>query len=348
VGWLSNLLTILDGSGQDQTPPVIRLAQLHEIEPAVRLILAPAGTPVDVPAARDFITFARERGIDFDTALYLAERGGKLLTAALPVVSPGRTMLILLPGGLSGKAVEIATRRLMPPVCELGRARDVHLAQALIDPQDATLARALEEAGFSRMAQLHYLQVTPPAGSPAPMLPAGLQWVRYSEQTHDLFGRTIVTSYQQSLDCPALSGLRDVEDIIAGHKASGAFDPNCWFLLQEGDRPIGVLLLNQTLRGDAIELTYLGLLPEARGRKLGELMLRQALAVAARLGHSRFCLAVDAQNLPALKLYYRHGMQRVGTKLAMLKDLRKPAEQASEALSLTADFTGNSVSPPIT
>ena len=34
------------------------------------------------------------------------------------------------------------------------------------------------------------------------------------------------------------------------------------------------------------------------------------------------CLAVDARNTPALKLYYRHGMSRIGVKLALLKDLR--------------------------
>ena len=323
MGWLSNLLTLLDGSAQDAHPATIRRARAEEVEPAVRLILSPSGTAVDAEAVRDFITFGRQRGIDFEGSLMVAERGGKVVTAALPVVSPGRTMLILLPGGLSGRGVETATRDLLEPVCRWGREQDVHLAQALIDPQDSTLAKALEDGGFSRMADLHYLHVTPPADPTPPDLTPGLRWARYSERTHDLFARAIVDSYQQSLDCPALTGLRDVEDILAGHKGGGVFDPDCWFVLLEADEPLGVLLLNQTLRGDAIELTYLGLLPRARGRKLGELMMRQALAVAAAHGHSRFCLAVDAKNVPALKLYYRHGMQRVGTKLAMLRDLRR-------------------------
>jgi GNAT superfamily N-acetyltransferase len=343
VGWLSNLLTFLDGSA-DAHPPTIRQARPDEIEPAVRLILAPAGTPVDAAAAREFITSGRQRGIDFEGSLYLAERGGKIVTAGLPVVSPGRTMLILLPGGLSGKEAESATPRLVEPICELGRAQGVHLAQALIDPQDAMLAQALEGAGFGRMAQLHYLQMTPPAQSLLPALPGGIRWERYSAQTHELFGRTIVATYHQSLDCPALTGLRDIDDILAGHKGSGAFDPECWFVLLEGDKPLGVLLLNETLRGDAIELTYLGLLPEARGRGLGETMIDQALAVAARQGHSRFCLAVDSENLPALKLYYRHGMQRVATKLAMLRDLRTGSGEGHEA----GDFAGNSAHCPIT
>src|SRR5687767_15156685 len=125
-------------------------------------------------------------------------------------------MLILLPGSLSGKTIETATRLLLDPVCDYGHARGVHLAQALIDPGDTTLAHALEDAGFTRMANLHYLQVTPPATAAPPMLPAGLHWLRYSDEAHHQFGQTVIATYRHSLDCPALTGLRDVEDILAG------------------------------------------------------------------------------------------------------------------------------------
>jgi ribosomal protein S18 acetylase RimI-like enzyme len=326
VGWLSNLLGFADGVDSPERPATVRAARADEIEPAIRLILSPTGIPVDPAAARDFITFGRERGIDFEGSLHLAERGGKILTAALPVISPGRTMLILYPGGLTGKAIEAATRALLEPICAIGRRRGVHLAQTLIDPGDQTLLRAIEEGGaFSRMAELHYLQVSPRSHETLPELGAGMDWITYTNQAHGLFARTIIESYRDSLDCPSLNGLRDVEDVIAGHKASGLFDAGAWFVLREGQRPLGVLLLSETLRSDAMELTYLGLVPEARGRGMGEVMLRQALAVAAFRGHPRFCLAVDSRNVPALKLYYRHGMQRVGSKLAMLKDLRVQA-----------------------
>jgi ribosomal protein S18 acetylase RimI-like enzyme len=72
---------------------------------------------------------------------------------------------------------------------------------------------------------------------------------------------------------------------------------------------------------------YLGLTPSARGRGLGDLLVRQALATTAALGASRLSLAVDSQNGPALKLYYRHGLQRVASKLAMMRllnDRRAP------------------------
>ena len=112
--------------------------------------------------------------------------------------------------------------------------------------------------------------------------------------------------------------------MIAGHKAAGEFDPRLWHLLcAEGhDEPLGVLLLARSARSDALELVYLGVTPAARGQGLGELMMRQALAVAAASGCGLLSLAVDARNAPALKLYYRSGMSRVCTRVALLRDLR--------------------------
>jgi ribosomal protein S18 acetylase RimI-like enzyme len=50
--------------------------------------------------------------------------------------------------------------------------------------------------------------------------------------------------------------------------------------------------------------------------------MRRAAAVAHASKHGRLSLAVDAGNLPALKLYWRHGMQVIGRKTALLRDLR--------------------------
>ena len=85
--------------------------------------------------------------------------------------------------------------------------------------------------------------------------------------------------------------------------------------------PLGVLLLSESFRGDAMELVYIGLVPAARGRKLGEWLMNQTLAMLSAQKQSRLCLAVDSHNTPALKLYYRNGMQRIGSKLALIKDL---------------------------
>jgi len=71
-----------------------------------------------------------------------------------------------------------------------------------------------------------------------------------------------------------------------------------------------------------MELVYLGLAPEARGRGVGSTMLRQAMQLILADQKRRFSLAVDSRNEPALRLYYRFGMQHVATRWAMIRDLR--------------------------
>jgi ribosomal protein S18 acetylase RimI-like enzyme len=125
------------------------------------------------------------------------------------------------------------------------------------------------------------------------------------------------------LDCPALAGQRDIEDVVAGHRAAGEFRPELWFLLMgEGEEALGVALVAPAPPTDATELVYLGLTPAARGRGLGDVLMRQALHATHAHGLSRLTLAVDAGNGPALKLYYRHGLRRVHAKVAMMRDLR--------------------------
>jgi ribosomal protein S18 acetylase RimI-like enzyme len=320
VGLLSNLLGFKDARSDAGAPVTVRPATPAEYEAALRLVLAPPGAAADTRAVQEFIAFTTERGIGLD-GLHVALQNGKVVSAILPVISPGRTMLLLCPPVGQGKPSDAIAARVIDPVCDYGRQNGIELAQALVDPQDTALHAVLTDAGFARMAELYYLHVQPAPDVPVPPLPEGIAWCTYSPDTHALFGRAILDSYHNSLDCPALNGRRDIEDIIAGHKASGTFDPNLWFLLREGDKSLGVLLLSESARSDAVELVYLGLSAAARGRNLADLMMRQALSVVAGRKLPRLCLAVDSLNTPALKLYYRHGMSRIASKIAMLRDL---------------------------
>jgi len=115
-----------------------------------------------------------------------------------------------------------------------------------------------------------------------------------------------------------------MEDVIAGHKAVGEFDPALWFvLLEHHHEPVGVSLLNQSRNSDAIELVYFGLSPAVRGRGLADLLLRHALAAAAAHNAKAMTLAVDSRNAPALKLYHRHHFKDVCSRVALMRDLRE-------------------------
>jgi mycothiol synthase len=330
---------------------VCRPAEREEISIGLRVVLGAHGHPADDAQVVDFMQFALRRGISLSD-LWLAERTSDhtLAWAVLPIVSPGRTLLLLGPsdpphrrGADTGAVAEMLVER----VCAHFAGTGVQLAQVLLDPADEISRRLYESRGFRRVAELLYLHGAPRRRSVSPPLPPGFGWLSYSAQTHDRFIAAIAETYQHSLDCPALNGLRDMNDVLAGHKASGEFDPALWVLLCEhvphhggGGKDVGgaaacvahgVLLLSRMPPGDALELVYLGLTPAARGRRLGDLLLKEAMATVAAQGASRLSLAVDSQNAPALRLYYRHGLHRIASKLALMRVLEAPAHASAHA-----------------
>jgi len=317
---LSNLLGLRDGSGA-QGPIDCRIAHAHEIEPALRLLLCgPAGLANDEQVL-DFISLARDRGINLNE-LWVAHRNGTILWTLLPVLSPGRTMLLFTPARISRQTPFDAVRQLVDAISEHYRGQDVHLAQFLIDPADRSIANLYEKCGCITLAELLYLQRTLRRTIARPPLGDGLSLVNYSRQAHSPFADAIARSYQQSLDCPALNGLRNIEDVIAGHQATGEFDPSLWFLLLEHNQPMAVLLLSDSVQPRTLELVYLGLVVSARGRGLGDFMMKLALAAVSEHDCQTLSLAVDSRNTPAMNLYFRHGLTRVASRLAMIRDLR--------------------------
>lgn len=326
VRTLSNFLRRADRAGSGSTEPVTyHPATPEQIHPGLRLVLGANGKPADGGAATEFLKFATQRGVHPEE-LWVAERGGHVIWATLPIASPGRTLLLLAPAGQPRQSDgEDIAGKLIDATCEHLTSRGMMLAQVLLDPTDTTGRKAYLDHSFEQVAELLYLQADVRRTSPAPTLPDGFDWITYSAETHETFAKTIVQSYRDSLDCPGLNGLRNIEDVVAGHKSSGVeFDPPWWIVLRERGNPLAVLLLARAHVHQTAELVYLGLAPEARGRGLGNIVMQQALHMLATGGVKALALAVDAQNAPALRLYYRHGLRRVGSKTALMRQLQSP------------------------
>lgn len=315
------------GPAADAPPPVhIRPAQRAEMDQCLRMILSPSAEPVEDEVVLDFLTYALRRQTDIDR-MQVAAVGQAIVWAILPVLSPGKTMLLLAPGALPQHPdfdARPISEQLIQSVCK-AYGDQVHLAQILLPTESSPAVAAFQACGFVLLGELIYLQRRVAGDVPSSGWPAGLELLPYDSQTHALFAQTIRRTYEKSLDCPALNGLRDIEDILAGHKATGDFDPAFWFVLANQGQGQGVLLLNPLQNQTAMELVYLGLTPEARGRGFGDALLRQALHCVRRAGRSDLTLAVDGGNAPALRLYHRHGLRRIGSRLALVRDLRQSA-----------------------
>src|SRR5258708_6547716 len=117
-----------------------RCVARHETDAALRLLLAgPHGRASD-EQVRGFLSIASHRGLD-PGAMWVAVDGSQLLWALLPVVSPGRTMLLLTPPHLPKLPQLNLIGSLVDKVCDVHRGKGIELAQMLLDPAEVALRR---------------------------------------------------------------------------------------------------------------------------------------------------------------------------------------------------------------
>ena len=308
---------------EDEEPEsrIVQVGPAQQLEAVQRLVAV--GSPSDRANAQRFMHYAKTNEIVLDAMWGRVDREGRIVQTVLAVPNPGRTAMVFAshPGSPQevpslGKLIDHAAGHLA--------TQDVHLAQLLLEPDESLERQAALAGGFSELASLTYLQR--PVSKRT--LPASPQWCdgavteAYVEHLSDDFLSAVIATYQDTLDCPKLFGLREPQDILAGHRATGKFDPSLWTLLRVDAKPVGVVLLNPFPEQRTIELVYLGLAPVVRGRGFGRQLLRHAL----RLLHGRreriVTLAVDEQNAPALRIYRAEGFRDELRRVALIRSLR--------------------------
>lgn len=235
------------------------------------------------------------------SGLYLARRGDTLVGAVWAQSQPGATAVVWPPHLIPGEPDSTATV-LLDVAMNLMRQRRVSLAQSLLlSDFDPGVAR-LKAVGFKYLAKLFYLAST---HTTFPTLPpvSKLTFEPYREENHLRLAATVVKTYEATRDCPALDGQRRIDDVLAGYRATGVFNPDLWLLVRYQDEDVGCLLLADHPGADQYELVYMGLIPAARGRCFGREVVKQAQWLTELSGRPRLVLAVDADNRPALEMY---------------------------------------------
>jgi GNAT superfamily N-acetyltransferase len=246
-----------------------------------------------------------------------AYRGHKLVGAALAEVQAGRMASVWPPRLVTGEPATTAVGLVKELLRLLGK-EEVRLAQGLLEGGAAADEEAMSAGGLRRLSELLYL-VSPNSAFPTSPPVSPLEFEPYSPANHRRLAEIVQATYQQTRDCPGLNGVRNVEDVLAGYRGTGVFDPGRWLIVREGGSDVGCLLLNDFPEYDNWELTYMGVAPRARGSGWGIEMVRTAQWRTRLAGRSRLVLAVDAENEPALKLYAAAGFQAWDRRTVLVK-----------------------------
>jgi ribosomal protein S18 acetylase RimI-like enzyme len=265
-----------------------------------------------------------------------SDRSMRQVCLAIP--NAGKTVGVF-PGAWSARAGELLAMRiergaLLEHVSRAVRDEaglDMHLAQALLEPDDREGLASFQAGGYQRLADLAYLRrVISHGGRHEPLVwPEGVRVASLRElpegEGERLLRSALERSYEGTLDCPALCGLRELDDVVASHRAVGVYDPRLWWVVLHRGEPWGCMLVNAGVSHETAELVYLGLGPAARGKGLGAGLLKLAMAALSRRQETVLACAVDTQNTPARRLYERAGFRQFALRVAVVRSLRPHA-----------------------
>jgi len=306
-------------SPKDHQPSVTISKATAQLRETALALLLTGQTRSSSQPVQNFLKLASDQNLSLDH-LWIAQHNGQPSQAILLVPSPGRAAMAFISPMSNPTRVGIAAQ-LVCKACSQLNPVSIRLIQAMLDPAQLLESQAFQGAGFSKLAHLVYMHRRTENTTAKLTLNETIQTKTWTPDHRALFAQAILASYEDTLDCPGLIGLRRIDDIIDGHKGSGRFIPELWLTLGNKTDPIAVMLLNMVPQRDAVELVYLGISPPWRGRGWGAKLVSHGLALGHRHGASKMILAVDETNKPAVNLYRRMGFNPNARKLAMILPL---------------------------
>lgn len=292
--------------GASVTRPIhIDTARPGERADAFRLAfqhLPPAEQEIRIANALDMV----RRG-EWDPAGILVARDSTTLQGVfLFLQAPGASALVWPPRTQARQPEKIEDDLIQHASAWL-RERGAKLAQALLMPAEAHLGKSLLRNGFQAVTSLWYMR-SKLDRLPDPSPESSLQLASYCQEPL-LFQETLLGSYEATLDCPEVNGVRTIEEVLEGHRAQGVRGPEDWWLARQRIKPVGVLLLAEMPEGECWDVSYIGVLPAARRQGLGRQLLSLAIQQVKQRGGRQLTLSVDARNKPACNLYQDMGFE---------------------------------------
>ncbi len=259
---------------------------------------------------------------DTDGCLWWARREGRCLGAAMTIEKAGNVgILFHSPPDTPGVEVDGLARAI---IAASGQCLDSgnSLVQTLADPDNASVQEVLARTNLELMTELIYLNLQLPAKIKGAKTD-GLSWRPFDDMPEQEQLALLASTYEQSLDCPELHGVRDSRDVLEGHRSAGVYRSDAWWSVAVEGEPAGCIMVNDSEYSGMADVVYLGVTMAYRRRGIARAMLSRAVQQAQLRGRNEIALAVDARNSIAAKLYEATGFKDVQRRLVYLAFDRK-------------------------
>jgi len=264
---------------------------------------------------------AAEDGRTWDSLL-VAQRQGATVGGVFSTIQPGRVGTLYPPRLASGESLQTAGS-LLDAALDWLVGQEVRLVQCLLPSPEAADDRLLREHGFRRLSNLYYM-VSVEQDFPLVEPSSVLRFEPYQPEHQRRLEAIVEATYVETLDCPELNGVRTIDDVLAGYRAAGQFDPARWLIVGHEDEDVGCLLLADHPAHGNWELVYMGVRPQSRGRGWGTEITRYGQWLTRCAGRARLVVAVDSANLPAIQQYQAAGFQVWDRRAVYVKALSGP------------------------
>src|SRR5262245_26802080 len=143
--------------------------------------------------------------------LRIIRHGNQLLGAMLAAPAPGSVGLVWPPQAISGSERAAVEDALVQDTLAWLGGQGVRVCQALLRPEELPLGAPLLRTGFQHITSLSYLRSR--LESELVVTPT-LQYQPFSDETKQLFTDTLQHTYEATLDCPELNGIRSMDEIL--------------------------------------------------------------------------------------------------------------------------------------
>jgi ribosomal protein S18 acetylase RimI-like enzyme len=312
-----------------------RIPQTRLVDAASRLVTVPPSQRQ--AAARQLIRSAPEHGIDLSLIWGNTHpETNAVEQVCLLVPAAGRTGMLYISGPNETfpdtddqHANRLAVLQTVFEEIDQTLSNRVCLVQTLVGDNESWARRACLGAGMIEIGTLAYLKRSVPHKPREPVtIPSDISLKPVGDLNRDTNRQTLATalerSYIDTLDCPGLCDLREIDDVIDSHQATGEYDPALWWVVEHDGEPHGALLLARYPDQSVMELVYIGFSPQLRARGLGRILMDHAVRAASLAGVAEMTCAVDINNTSALHLYDGLEFRRFDARLALV---RKTATQ---------------------
>jgi ribosomal protein S18 acetylase RimI-like enzyme len=202
----------------------------------------------------------------------------------------------------------------------LQQSPGIHRVEAqLLVHATGTLAQSFESQRFMRYPRLFMAQpFTGPKAVPDSRLrvPADIEVRRWSEHDYQHAASVITDSYQRHVDAEINDQYRSVAgslrflNNIVRFPGCGTFDGDASFVAvhKPSRQPVGVILCSR-VKDNIAHVTQVCVVPEQRGRRIGEALLTAAANDLRRRNFAMLTLTVTEANRAAVRLYEHLGFE---------------------------------------